>query len=89
MTVKLWNPRYLAYCYPRTPEVQLRLDDEQYRGGKMIGFMLWISARWREFDELKGRHGDDPDARGNHSMREFDEWLLGRADLATWPNSNV
>lgn len=87
--MKFWNIRYLAYCYPRKPEEQLELDDELYRGGKMIGFMLWIGARWREFDALNGRRAGDCDARTDQRMREFDAWLLSREGLVSWPGDDA
>jgi hypothetical protein len=51
---KSWNPRYLAYCYPCSPQNQLALDRKLYPGGCMTGFILWVPARWREFDQIKG-----------------------------------
>jgi hypothetical protein len=86
---KSWNPRYLAYCYPCSPQNQLALDRKLYPGGCMTGFILWVKARWREFDQMKGQRADDPDSRTDQKMREFDGWLLARAGITmstTWPN---
>lgn len=45
------NPRYIAYAktHGRTPKKQLEYDREQYPGGCMCGFILWISKNLREF----------------------------------------
>jgi hypothetical protein len=59
---KSWNPRYLAYCYPCSPQNQLALDRKLYPGGCMTGFILWVKARWREFDQIKGLSSDHHEA---------------------------
>lgn len=47
------NPRYTAYAKANgnDPEQQLRIDEETYPGGKMVGFILWIRERKRAFLE--------------------------------------
>lgn len=49
------NPRYVAYARSqgRSPAAQLRHDLEEYPGGCMCGFILWIRARVREFQTLR------------------------------------
>lgn len=44
-----WNPRFVWYAQSqgRSPEEQLEHDAARYPGGKMAGFILWIS-------EMKG-----------------------------------
>lgn len=45
-----WNPRYVAYArqHGRTPEAQMEFDREEYPGGCMVGFMLWVQGLLRE-----------------------------------------
>jgi hypothetical protein len=50
--VKDWNPRYLYYVASqgdRTPEAQMEHDRVEYPGGRMCGFILWISGRRQKF----------------------------------------
>lgn len=51
MPFTLYNPRYVAYAHAngRTPDDMLTYDYEQYPGGCMTGFILWISSRSTEF----------------------------------------
>jgi len=53
----LWNPRFLCYAaaHGRTPEQQLVHDLEEWPGAKMLGFVLWNSARIREFHQVNPR----------------------------------
>lgn len=46
-----YQPRYLAYAkaHNMTPEAMLTHDEKEYPGGKMCGFILWISAQVRAF----------------------------------------
>jgi hypothetical protein len=78
---RVWNTRYLAYCYPHGPEEKLKLDE-----GRMIEFMIWVNERWREFDKMHNRHRDHEDARTDKAHAEFDAWLLQRVGLTEWPN---
>jgi hypothetical protein len=52
--IKKWNPRFVAYAKSNgnTPEQQLIKDDKKFPGGKMIGFMNWISEKKSEFKKL-------------------------------------
>lgn len=73
---KRWNPRYLAYAkaYGETdPETMMERDRARYPGGHMCGFMLWMSARWSEWRELKGYDMYRPLGPADHA--EFDTWL--------------
>lgn len=55
-----WNQRYVAYAqaHGRSPEAMLEHDGEQWPGGKMCGFMIWVSQRKQEWMQLHGRKGD-------------------------------
>ena len=75
-----WNPRYLAYCkaHGRTPEAMMAHDDEQWKGGRMCGFLLWHSERLNEarrehreffFIQIGGIPGTLVDHKG------YDRWL--------------
>jgi hypothetical protein len=50
------NPRYLAYCraHGHTWQEQQVLDEENWPGGRAVGFILWISAAWQAFDQAHG-----------------------------------
>ena len=46
-----YQPRYLAYCkaHGRKPEEQMEHDREQWPGGIMCGFILWMSQKFAEW----------------------------------------
>ena len=73
------NPRFLAYARSRgeTPEETLAHDEHRYPGGKMTGFMAWISARWAEWHAERGHYSP---ILTEDDHRDFDEWLNGRAE---------
>lgn len=75
-----WNPRYVAYAraHGNTPEYQSALDRERYPGGRMAGYLVWVSANWREWHADTGR-GPLPLTAADHA--EFDAWLLARAEV--------
>jgi hypothetical protein len=71
------NPRYFEYArkHGRTPSEMLAHDEVRWPGGCMTGFILWIDARWQEFDQITKKayrlyHGRTQNA---HSV--FDHWL--------------
>jgi len=70
-----WNPRFVAYArsHGNSPEAQLELDAEQWPGGKMAGFVLWISERWREW-RSDNRRGRD-DFLSNEDHASFDAFI--------------
>lgn len=45
------NPNYLAYCkaHGKTPEEMIASDEKEYPGGKMCGFIIWISQQERRY----------------------------------------
>lgn len=72
------NPRYLAYAAESSlaPERALARDAKRYPGGRMTGFMGWVSQRWSEWDDL---HGHRPNhVRDGNEHRAFDAWLEKR-----------
>lgn len=48
---KKWNPRYVRFAevHGRTPEEQLEYDEEQWPGGRMCGFICWMSQAKRAY----------------------------------------
>lgn len=48
------NPRYLAYCkaHGMTPGQMMEHDRARFTGGTMCGFILWNSAKVREFSKV-------------------------------------
>ena len=74
------NPRYLAYCADTgglSPEDTLARDREEWPGGVMCGFMLWIRARWNEWKAEVDYPASDPAvSTGDHCA--FDAWLAKR-----------
>ncbi len=70
------NPRYVAYClaHSRTPDEMLAVDRRAWPGGCMCGFMLWVQARWREWDIKCGNPRNH--ARTMEEHAEFDSWLI-------------
>lgn len=70
------NPRYVTYCIAQgepDPERMLARDRERYPGGRMTGFILWASQKWREWDRLNGRAANSPHSAEDHAA--FDAWL--------------
>ena len=55
-----WNPRFAAYAtsHGKTPEEMLRYDEEFYPGGRMAGFVIWISGKWMEYCRQTGARRD-------------------------------
>ena len=48
------NPNFLAYAASRgmTADEVMEADEQEYPGGKMIGFILWIAEMQRQFYEV-------------------------------------
>jgi hypothetical protein len=73
-----WNPRYVAYAKAHgcPPEKMLQKDKECYPGGCMCGFILWINAKWREWETLTG----NIPPHATRDQDEFDAWLNERGE---------
>ena len=69
-----YQPRYLAYCaaHGRTPDEQMAHDEEEWPGGVMVGFMLWISQQWERFERETKTAKLDPERQVR-----FDAWIGG------------
>jgi len=54
MSTKDFNPRYVLYAasQQRTPEMQIRHDEQRWPGGCMTGFILWMNERKAEFKKI-------------------------------------
>jgi len=73
-----FQPRYLAYCaaHGRDPKSQLANDDQEWPGGVMCGYILWITDQWASWKrEVKWPRGA-PIFQQQHEA--FDEWLRNR-----------
>lgn len=55
-----WNPRYLSYCKAHDKSVEeMKAEDEAlYPGGRMVGFMLWISKQRKIFSRDFPKYAD-------------------------------
>jgi len=76
-----WNPRYRLYAkdHGREPDTMLARDDSMWPGGRMVGFMLWISTAWVAFAAEHGvpaRHRRDVALVVRDVHVVFDAWLL-------------
>jgi len=75
------NPRYLAYClaHARTPDEMREADSEDWPGGKMTGFILWMSRRWSQWAKLRGYNVEPASVHRtvltNAHHADFDAWL--------------
>lgn len=74
-----WNPYYVAYAlaHGRAPRAMLDADVLDWPGGKMCGFILWMSTRWAQWRKL---HDIEPDAvLSDLGHADFAGWLAGRS----------
>ncbi len=78
-----WNPRYLAYAraHGLDPDNMLARDAEAWPGGKMIGFMLWISGHWQAWRKEHGYRPDDVLSPADNA--DFDAWIGGTSAETT------
>lgn len=56
-TTAEYNPNIIAYAASRNMSVEecLKADEKQYPGGKMTGFITWMSDQMVAFDKQAGR----------------------------------
>lgn len=81
--------RYLAYCrahgHENDPDGMLALDREEWPGGAMAGFKVWIQMCWSKFLLLNPEI--NPGTVTDEDHRQFDVWLeseiRGEKDCAT------
>ena len=69
------NPRYLAYVRSQgmTTEESRAADETMYPGGRMTGFVLWLSLKWQAWDAMH-KHPTHH-VRDAKEHAEFDEWI--------------
>lgn len=69
------NPRYEMYAraHGMTPDAMMDHDLKAWPGGCMAGFLLWMSARWSDWDEAHGRNPGAPHL--TQDGNDFDAWL--------------
>lgn len=73
------NARFVAYCLAHgetDPATMIARDAERYPGGKMCGFIVWISQRWSAWRASKRYNLDHFLSTEDHA--EFDAWLEER-----------
>lgn len=76
------NPRYIEYAraHGLSPFRMMLLDRRRFPGGRMVGFMLWMSARWEEWFKAKGykRSGPTEHLLSDEDYKDFDAGLARR-----------
>lgn len=68
------NPFFVAYAktHGRTAEQQLEHDAEQYPGGRMAGFICWISDQKAQFRKA---HPEAFIGSGIHDRMAWGRWV--------------
>ena len=64
-----WNPHYVAYAraHGKSPGEMLRQDKTKWPGGRMSGFLIWMSEGWSEWHT-------------KHDLRRY-EYIVCEKDL--------
>jgi hypothetical protein len=72
-----WNPRYVIYAeaHGNSPEKQSELDESEWPGGCMTGFILWMSPRIQDFNKSHEAQGYLPGTAVQCLPEEFDAFL--------------
>lgn len=72
------QPRYANYCLAHgalSADEMVARDTKAHPGGKMGGFIIWIGARWRDWERETGWNG------AHHTEEDhaaFDAWLTAK-----------
>lgn len=75
-----WNPRFECYAaaHGNAPEMQLEIDELDYPGGCMYGFISWSNARMKEWSKICGVQRDEPGFLRSENAAAYDVWLSER-----------
>ena len=73
----VYNRRYLAYAtaHGRAPEAMLAHDEQAWPGGKMTGFMLWISEQWQAWANRRGIRNVMDYIKSDEDHADFDRFI--------------
>lgn len=84
-----WNPNYMAYAASQnlSPEECMTKDAEKYPGGKMAGFMIWMSEQICEFDKIH-RPADTYSTPGFYSPNQK-HYIRNQKALSEWIQNKV
>lgn len=76
LPMQRYTPHYVAYAHAhgRTPAAMLAHDRDAWPGGRMAGFMVWMSERRREWLALRRWERDA--ILDEEDERAYDAWLL-------------
>jgi len=75
---QLFNPRFTAYSAAsnRSELAQIEFDSVRWPGGKMAGFMLWVSSMWHKWSRETGEKPEWGSSWSDRQHKLFDRWLL-------------
>lgn len=75
-----WNPRYVyfAECHKHSPEEQLEHDKEAWPGGRMCGFILFMSKMNQKFYK---EHKECFIGKTISDHKKFDEFIKSQIGL--------
>ena len=84
-----WNPRYVAYAtaHGRPPGDMLAHDLDRWPGGRMTGYILWITEAWRRWAVAAGHpRAHSPTAHlSKQDHVAFDKWLTSASHPSADP----
>lgn len=72
-----YQSRYVAYAsaHGNIPPEQLKHDSVNWPGGKMAGYLIWITQMWRTWADEAGEVAQYGDAWSPSQHTAFDAWL--------------
>ncbi len=72
-----YQSRYVAYASSQgnTPEKQIHLDSQVYPGGKMAGYICWITTMWGKWADESRQTKAWGSAWSSEQHKAFDAWL--------------